>query len=215
MHIAEGFLPITHCAFWAACTLPSAWDSIRQLRRPEVRARRLELAAAGGTLLLLTALKLPSVAGSSSHPTGITLGTVLFGPRVMPALVISVLILQALLLAHGGITTLGANLFSLGICGPYTAYLAFRTCRRFGLPAAISTGVAASISSVAVYGAAALQMALAYPDPRTGIAGAVGRFLAVFAWTQIPIALVEGAMTAVVYRLLEGVAFTAKLEVAR
>jgi cobalt/nickel transport system permease protein len=214
MHIAEGFLPITHCAFWTAASLPSAWDSIRQLRRPEMRARRLELAAAGGILLLLTALKLPSMAGTNSHPTGVTLGTVLFGPRAMPALVLSVLILQALVLAHGGITTLGANLFSLGICGPFTAYLVYRSCRRLGVRPAISSGVAASISSVAVYGAAALQMGIAYPDPKTGIAGAVAKFLVVFAWTQVPIALVEGALTVVGYRLLESAVFTPKWEAA-
>jgi cobalt/nickel transport system permease protein len=125
-----------------------------------------------------------------------------------------VLILQALVLAHGGITTLGANLFSLGICGPFTASFAFRSCRRLGLRPAISSGVAASISSVAVYGAAALQMALAYPDPATGVVGAMGKFLVVFAWTQVPIALVEGALTVVAYRLMENAALAPRWEAA-
>jgi cobalt/nickel transport system permease protein len=206
MHIAEGFLPITHCAFWAACAFPSLWGSLRQLRRPEVRVRRLELAAAGGTLLILTALKLPSVAGSNSHPSGITLGTVLLGPRVMPGLILSVLILHALVLAHGGITTLGANLFSLGVCGPFIAHLLYRTFLRAGLRPSASSGVAASMSSVAVYGMAALQMALAYPDPATGVTGSMAKFLVVYAWTQVPIALVEGVLTSVAHRHLTSAA---------
>jgi hypothetical protein len=69
MHIAEGFLPITHCAFWTAVSLPSAWDSVRQLRRPELRARRLLLdePTAGldhrGAEALLTALDERSASG--------------------------------------------------------------------------------------------------------------------------------------------------------
>src|SRR3712207_6965420 len=63
-------------------------------------------------IFVLSAVKLPSFTGSSSHPTGTGAGAVLFRPPVMALLGTIVLLFQALLLAHGGLTTLGANAFS-------------------------------------------------------------------------------------------------------
>ena len=121
MHIAEGFLPLAHCVAWTAVSAPFAVQGFRRVA-VELRGgpkQRLMLAASGGFLFTLTALKLPSVAGSSSHPTGVSLAALAYGPPVTTALAAIVLIFQALLLAHGGITTLGANLFSLGVAGPW------------------------------------------------------------------------------------------------
>ena len=71
---------------------------------------------------------MPSVTGSCSHPTGTGLGAVLFGPAAVSVLAAIVLVFQALLLAHGGITTLGANDFSMGIVGPFAAWLDMERC---------------------------------------------------------------------------------------
>ena len=43
-----------------------------------------------------------------------------------------VLLFQALLLAHGGITTLGANAFSMAIVGPWVAWTVWRLTSGFG-----------------------------------------------------------------------------------
>ncbi len=48
-----------------------------------------------------------------------------------------------------------------------------------------------------------LQLALAYPDPSGGVAVSLLRFGTVFAWTQIPIALAEGFLTAAAVRFFE------------
>ena len=50
----------------------------------------------------------------------------------MPALALITLVFQALLLAHGGLTTLGANLFSLGVVGPWAMWLLLRLLLRIG-----------------------------------------------------------------------------------
>lgn len=50
--------------------------------------------------------------------TGTGLGAILFGPASVSVLGVIVLLFQALLLAHGGLTTLGANTFSMAIAGP-------------------------------------------------------------------------------------------------
>lgn len=219
MHIAEGYLPLAHCVLWSAASLPFVIDSTQQLGETPVRSRRFELAATGGLLLLLTALKIPSVAGSSSHPTGVALAAILFGPRAVPGLAMVVLLLQALLLAHGGITTLGANLFSLGVCGPFAAWLIYRAAIRLGAKPAWACGVAAALSSLAVYSATSLQLAMAYPDPVSGVLGSAGKFGAVFAWTQIPVAITEGFLTSAAFSLMNRGAHSApsdtRLEAAR
>lgn len=81
-------------------------------------------------MFVLSALKIPSVTGSCSHPTGVGLGAIMFGPSVMFVLGTIVLIFQALLLAHGGITTLGANAFSMAIIGPIVSFLIFKALKK-------------------------------------------------------------------------------------
>ena len=58
---------------------------------------------------MISSLKIPSVTGSCSHMTGTGLGAILFGPSAVSILGIIVLVFQAVLLAHGGLTTLGGE----------------------------------------------------------------------------------------------------------
>ena len=128
MHIAEGFLPFPWAAFWWLVSLPFLLVGLRSLARitrehPELK---LLLGLAGAFTFVLSALKIPSVTGSCSHPTGTGLGAILFGPSVMAVLGGIVLLFQAVLLAHGGLTTLGANLVSMAIVGPLVAWFTFK-----------------------------------------------------------------------------------------
>jgi cobalt/nickel transport system permease protein len=204
MHIAEGFLPPLHAAGWTAAALPfvivSAWR-VNRLMRDQPQTKLL-LAAAGAFAFVLSALKLPSVTGSCSHPTGTGLGAILFGPSVMALLGTIVLVFQALLLAHGGLTTLGANVFSMAIAGPWVAYAVFRGARWLSAPLMVSVFLAAMLGDWATYLVTAGQLALAFPDPVSGFAGAVAKFAGVFALTQIPLAIIEGLLTVVVVNLL-------------
>ena len=107
MHIAEGFLPVPWAAFWWLVSLPSLLVGLHSLTRitQEHPDLKLLLALAGAFTFVVSALKIPSFTGSSSHPTGTGLGAILFGPSVMAVLGAIVLLFQALLLAHGGLTT--------------------------------------------------------------------------------------------------------------
>ncbi|MBL8253742.1 MAG: energy-coupling factor ABC transporter permease [Candidatus Competibacter sp.] len=204
MHIAEGFLPPLHAAAWAAISLPfvvvSTWR-VNRLMRDQPQTKLL-LAASGAYAFVLSALKLPSVTGSCSHPTGTGLGAILFGPSVMALLGTIVLLFQALLLAHGGLTTLGANVFSMAIAGPWVAYAVFRGARWVNAPLAVAVFLAATLGDWATYLVTAGQLALAFPDPVSGFAGAVVKFAGVFALTQIPLAIIEGLLTVIVVNLL-------------
>jgi cobalt/nickel transport system permease protein len=204
VHIAEGFLPPAHALGWTIAAAPfvahGARAVVKQVReQPE---STLLLGAAGAFTFVLSAIKLPSVTGSSSHPTGTGAGAVLFRPPVMALLGTVVLLFQALLLAHGGITTLGANAFSMAIVGPWTGYGAYRLVRVLGgglLPAVFA---AMALADLATYGTTSLQLALAFPDAQTGIAGAAVKFLGVFAVTQVPLAIGEGLLGVLLFRAL-------------
>lgn len=208
MHIAEGVLSPTECAVWYAAAAPfvihGAREVVRQVKHhPE---NKLLLATAGAFTFVLSAIKLPSVSGSSSHPTGTGVGAVLFKPPVMAFLGMIVLIFQALLLAHGGISTLGANTFSMAIAGPWAGYAFYRITKKLGGPDALAIFLCMVFADFSTYCVTSFQLAFAFPDPNSGIMGAAGKFLGIFAVTQIPLALAEGVLGILLFRFLAKVA---------
>lgn len=204
MHIMEGFLPAAHSVAWTAASAPvvayGAWR-VKKIVEEHPNAKLL-LASSGAFAFVLSALKMPSVTGSCSHPTGTGLGAVLFGPSVMAVMGTIVLLFQALLLAHGGLTTLGANVFSMGIVGPFVSYGVYKTIRKTGGNLQLAVFLAAALGDFATYCTTSLQLALAFPDPVGGIAGSAAKFLGIFALTQVPLAIAEGLLTVVVINLL-------------
>ncbi|MGB4503834.1 MAG: energy-coupling factor ABC transporter permease, partial [Syntrophaceticus sp.] len=109
MHIMEGFLPLKWCVIWGVLAIPFVVVGFRSIsktveKNPDVK---MLLGVVAAFAFVLSALKIPSVTGSCSHPTGVGLGAILFGPTAMSVLGCIVLLFQALLLAHGGISTLG------------------------------------------------------------------------------------------------------------
>jgi len=204
MHIMEGYLPLAHAAGWTVAAAPFVIHGVRSIRRfvQEKPDTKLLLGLSGAFTFVLSALKLPSVTGSSSHPTGVGLGAVLFGPGVMSVLGTIVLLFQALLLAHGGLTTLGANAFSMAIVGPWVSYGVYRLARRAHASLAVATFLAATLGDLATYVTTSIQLALAFPDPAGGVLGAAVKFIGIFAVTQVPLAVTEGLLTVAVMNLL-------------
>jgi len=204
MHIMEGFLPVEHAIGWTVASAPFVAWGVHSIRRrlqaqPELR---MLLGVAAAFSFILSALKLPSVTGSSSHATGVGLGALLFGPAAMVPVGLVVLLFQALLLAHGGLTTLGANLFSMAIVGPFFAYGIFRLARGAGLSLAIAVFAAAFMGDLATYLTTSVQLALAFPDPTGGFAASLLKFGGIFAVTQLPLAVSEGLLTVLVVNAL-------------
>ncbi|MBE9182272.1 energy-coupling factor ABC transporter permease [Oculatella sp. LEGE 06141] len=204
MHIAEGFLPVQWAIFWWMVSLPFFWLGLRSLTRitkqnPELK---LLLALAGAFTFVLSALKIPSVTGSCSHPTGTGLGAILFGPAVMSVLGGLVLLFQAVLLAHGGLTTLGANLFSMAIVGPFVAFGIYRLVLRTGQQS-VAIFVAAALADLLTYVTTSVQLALAFPAASGGVMGAFIKFAGIFAVTQVPLAIAEGLLTVLVWNWLQ------------
>jgi cobalt/nickel transport system permease protein len=204
MHIAEGFLPIQWAVFWWVVALPFFIMGLRSLSRitqqhPELK---LLLALSGAFTFVLSALKIPSVTGSCSHPTGTGLGAILFGPSVMTVLGGLVLLFQAVLLAHGGLTTLGANMFSMAIVGPLVAYGVYHLLLRLGNQK-LAIFFASALENLLTYVTTSIQLALAFPAASGGIWAAFLKFAGIFALTQVPLAISEGLLTVLVWNWLQ------------
>lgn len=200
----EGFLPIKWSILWTVLSLPFLIIGLKKLNKlfKQDANTKVLLGLVGGFVFVLSALKIPSVTGSCSHPTGVGLGAILFGPAIMTVIGTIVLLFQAILLAHGGLTTLGANVFSMGIVGPIVSYGLFKTLKKTNMKKGYIVFLASALGNLATYCVTAMQLAIAFPDSATGLVGSLIKFLSVFAVTQIPLAIVEGLLTSIVYNLL-------------
>jgi cobalt/nickel transport system permease protein len=201
MHVMEGFLSVNHAVGWTVVAVPFVAYGLYAIKkkisvRPETK---LLFGLAGAFAFVLSALKIPSVTGSCSHPTGVGLGAILFGPSVMMVIGCVVLLLQALLLAHGGITALGANTFSMAVVGPMVAFGLFRFGLFLKLPFGFAVFAAACGGNLMTYVTTSFQLALAFPDPIGGLAASFAKFGAVFVVTQVPLAISEGLLTVLVF----------------
>ncbi|MEW6662151.1 MAG: energy-coupling factor ABC transporter permease [Bacillota bacterium] len=204
MHIMEGFLPFSWAGLWTLITLPFLVIGILSIQK-SVRCNpslKMLLGLAGAFAFVLSALKLPSVTGSTSHPTGVGLGAILFGPAAMTVIGAIVLIFQAILLAHGGITTLGANTFSMAVVGPLVAYGVYKLTQRLGSPLWLSVFLASALGNLLTYVTTSFQLALAFPTAVGGVAASFAKFMGVFAVTQVPLAISEGLLTVLVFNVL-------------
>ena len=205
MHIMEGYLPPKFCIMWGVISIPFLVAGYLSIKRKLSKHHRsiTILAMAGAFVFVLSSLKIPSVTGSCSHMTGTGLGAILFGPSAVSILGIIVLIFQAILLAHGGLTTLGANTFSMAIAGPFVSYGIYKLCKALKVNKYVGIFLAASIGDLFTYCITSFQLALAYPSDSGGIAASAAKFLAVFAPTQVPLAIIEGILTVVIIIGLE------------
>lgn len=205
MHIMEGYLPPAMCAVWGVVCLPFLVVGVGQIRRKvgEQNQNLLLLALCGAFVFVISSLKIPSVTGSCSHMTGTGLSAILFGPAATSVLGLIVLIFQAILLAHGGLTTLGANCFSMAIAGPLAAYGLYRGLRAARVNRKASVFLAAFLGDLFTYCVTSVQLAVTYPAAEGGVAASLIKFLGVFAPTQLPLAVVEGILTVVIVIGLE------------
>ena len=205
MHIMEGYLPATYCVAWGAICIPFLVMGIINIKKTVKDKPKtiLILAMSGAFIFLVSSLKIPSVTGSCSHMTGTGLAAILFGVSSTSVLGLIVLIFQAILLAHGGLTTLGANTFSMAIAGPIVAYLLYNAGKRMKINRKVNIFIVAALGDLLTYCVTSIQLAIAYPSPDGGVLASALKFLAVFAPTQLPLAIIEGILTVLIIIGLE------------
>lgn len=204
MHIMEGFLPPVWCVSWGALVIPFFVLGLLSIQKTVKENPRLKmlLAMAGAFAFVLSALKIPSVTGSCSHPTGVGLGAILFGPTAMTVLGMIVLLFQAILLAHGGLTTLGANTFSMAVVGPIVAFATYKIVKKVNGPQWLAVFLAAALGDLLTYVTTSIQLALAFPAETGGFLASLVKFMGIFAVTQIPLAISEGILTVLIFNVI-------------
>jgi cobalt/nickel transport system permease protein len=208
MHIMEGYLPAKYCIAWGAVCAPFLVAGFLSLKKKlgENRKNITLIAMAGAFIFVISSLKIPSVTGSCSHMTGTGLGAILFGPAAVSILGIIVLLFQAVLLAHGGLTTIGANTFSMAIAGPLLSFGIYKLCGKLKVNRKVSVFLAAFLGDLFTYCVTSIQLAMAYPSEAGGVGASAVKFLGVFAPTQLPLAVIEGILTVVIVMAMESYA---------
>lgn len=208
MHIMEGYLAPVFCVAWGVVSLPFlvlGCMKIKRILADNPKAITL-FAMAGAYIFVLSALKIASVTGSCSHMTGTGLGAVLFGPCAVSILGFIVLLFQAILLAHGGLTTIGANTFSMAIAGPLMTFGIYTLCKKCKVNKRLSIFLATALGDLFTYCVTSMQLAIAYPSSEGGILTSMAEFLGIFAATQLPLAILEGVLSVMIIIALENYA---------
>jgi len=207
----EGYLIPLWAAIWWLVAIPFLALGIHQLRRLLAVDREAFplLGVVGGFVFILSALRLPSVTGSSSHPTGTGLSAIAFGPWITVVISAVVLLFQALFLAHGGLSTMGANIVSMGVVGPIVGWGIYRTLRDTRVNPYATVFLACVFADLFTYVTTSLQLALAPPvsgtalvNPPNIILSSFIVFLGIFGITQVPLAILEGIILALVFKYI-------------
>jgi len=117
MHIPDGFLS-NEVAL--ACAVPAVAAVAYGLRRADVDLDDRRVPLLGVTAAFVFAaqmLNFPVAGGTSGHFLGAALAAVLLGPWLASLVLAVVLVVQAFVFADGGVTALGANVFTMGVVG--------------------------------------------------------------------------------------------------
>lgn len=204
MHISEGILPLGWCVLWFAAVAPFVAYGLWRLKKVSTLDVSFKpfVGLLSAMVFIISAMPIPvPTAGTCSHPCGTGITGILLGPGISVVVAAVALLLQALFLAHGGLSTLGANIMSMGVVGSFAGYLTFRVLRKFRLgllPAGFAAGLFADWST---YLATSFELAsgIRGHDPLFPL---FTKIALAFVPTQLPLGILEGFMTAGMVALL-------------
>jgi cobalt/nickel transport system permease protein len=204
MHIAEGILPIQWALLWFALSIPFIILGLRNLNARSQNEPHLKamVGLVGAAVFIISCMPVPvPTAGTCSHPCGTGMAAILIGPTLTVLVASVALTLQALFLAHGGLTTLGANIFSMGVVGAFVGYGIFLLFRKLGISWFVAAFAAGLLSDWATYGMTSLVLAAALHTDGSFWNMFMSILLA-FVPTQVPLGILEGFISAGAYSFI-------------
>ena len=129
MHVPDGFLDAPTSVATGAVAVAAVGLALRGARR-ELDDRTAPLAGLVATFVFAAQmLNFPVGAGTSGHLLGGALAAVLVGPWTGMLCLSAVLIVQALLMADGGVTALGTNITLMAVVGVGVGHVVFVLAR--------------------------------------------------------------------------------------
>ena len=198
MHISEGILPLNWAVFWFAIATPFvAWGlyKLKKLSTVDISFKPL-VGLMAAVVFIISCMPIPvPTAGTCSHPCGTGISGILVGPAISILVTAVALLIQALFLAHGGLSTWGADIVSMGVMGSFAGFLTFKALRSMRINMAVSGFMAGLFADWATYLTTSVELA-------SGIRGdspfmpLFSKILIAFIPTQLPLGILEGAMTA-------------------
>ena len=199
MHLPSEMLHGSICPVTATIAIAGVAAATLFARKSDTRPSASRFALVSGTVFALQMLNYPIGGGLSGHALGGLLASSLLGTPFGILSVSLVLLLQTLLFADGGLLMLGANtlnmaLIGAGLGGALHARLQAHVGRSVSLVAS------AGLSVMAAVGALVAELSAAGVGSST--------LYASLAIHHIPVALGEGLVTLLLYRLLTAVPLT-------
>jgi|TARA_Y100000031_G_scaffold153579_1_gene199122 cobalt/nickel transport system permease protein len=200
MHIAEGILPLKWAAIWYVVAAIFVVIGIGVIKHKIRKNRGLLplLGLTGAAVFLISVFPIPvPAAGTTSHACGTPLAAIVVGPFVSIVLGAIALLIQALFLAHGGLTTWGANILSMAVAGSSIGFGTFLVLRKLNAPIAVAAFTAGILGDWTTYAVTSFELASALHGAGSLWNMWIGIAMA-FAPTQLPLGILEGIFTAAV-----------------
>ncbi|TAL28036.1 MAG: energy-coupling factor ABC transporter permease [Nitrospirae bacterium] len=204
MHISEGILPFNWAALWFAVALPFVAYGLYRLKKLSAVDLSFKplVGLMAAVVFIISCMPIPvPTAGTCSHPCGTGISGILVGPAISILVTAAALLIQALFLAHGGLSTWGADIVSMGVMGSFAGYLTFKALRSMKINMAISGFMAGLFADWATYLATSIELASGIKGDAP-FAPLFWKLVIAFIPTQLPLGILEGAMTAGMVTLL-------------
>ena len=195
MHIPDGWIDLPTSAAAAGVAVAAVTISARRAATHLKEKATTTPAVVAAYLLVAELLVVPLGFGSGAHLVGTGLAAVLVGPELAIVCVAVVVLIQALVLADGGVTAIGLNLLNNGVVPALVAWTLFRALTTARLPGPAAAGIAAGLATLAAGAAAVVEFTVGGTDviPARAVATALGA-------GHLVVAVIEGVLTALVVR---------------
>ncbi|MHC4269409.1 MAG: energy-coupling factor ABC transporter permease [Planctomycetota bacterium] len=228
MHITEGILPPKWVIFWFILIIPFVVIGTLNLKKKKKNIPGFLplVGLVGAAVFVFSCFPIPVVGlngMATAHPAGTGMSAMLLGPFVSVVIAGIALFIQALFLAHGGITTLGVNIFSMGVLGSFSGYFAFRLAQRFGFKLFWCGFVAGIVSDLFTYFGTSIGLGLLVFDEGEPFSVAIMHsakamieiFIVFMATSQGPLCIAEGIVVgfalSYVYKVRPGILYNLRV----
>lgn len=132
MHIGDGLIPLWQCAIYWIIVIIVGYFAVKWAKNNLDERKIPLLAVLAAAIFAIQAFNIPIPWGTSGHMVGAAIVAILLGSPYAGFLVLAiVLIIQGLVFGDGGLTTMGANMFNMGVLGGFIGFYGFKAIKEY------------------------------------------------------------------------------------